>query len=323
MTTPATPPELDEAARGAVEWAVLLRSGEMSADEQRDFDRWMSDSDRNRAAWQRLQVVLTPFARTAAHSAQAAREALVLTSGARRKLLRNGIGVVATLGGAGMTGYLVLQRRSNAQFAANFQTVTGERRNIVLADQTHLFIDAKSAVQVRAGVARQVLLRSGKLYADVAPDRHGTFFSIETSDGWVRTAEAALEVASATGGTRVTVRPARATVETLGGLRAILQPGDVVEFGRHSIRRIATSLSAGPAWIKGLFVASDVPLSTVIDALRPYYRGLIRISPEAGQRRVSGVFRLDDARQALDQISQTISVDVTTYANCVVIISAR
>lgn len=323
VTSQARCPKLDEVARTAVKWAVLMHSGEMSDDQRRAFERWISDDDRNRTAWQRLESALVPFAHVGEHGKEAAREALVLTDASRRKFLRNGIAVIGVLGVTGWAGGVLLQRRNDVQYALNLRTGLAERKDFVMADQTHLFIDAKTTVQGRRANARSLLLRNGTMYADVAADRAGSMFSVETSGGWIRTAAAALEIAATDNITRVSVHRSRAVIETAGGLHAMLQPGDVVEFGRHYITRLATALSASPSWIKGLYVASDVPLAAVIDALRPYYRGFIRITPEAAQRRVSGVFPLDDAQRALEQIAQTLSVDVTTYANCVVIISAR
>jgi len=184
-------------------------------------------------------------------------------------------------------------------------------------------INAKSTVQVRTGYTRTPLLTSGTMYAEVPADRFGWMFNVETSNGWIRTATAALEIATAHDTTRVSMHRSQATVGTEGGLRTVLQTGDVVEFGRHYITRVSTVLPSIPSWVKGLFVASDVPLSAVIDALRPYYRGFIHITPEAAQRRVSGVFPLDDPQRALDQIAQTLQVDVSTYGNSVVNISSR
>ena len=315
--------DFDEAAQSAIEWAVLLRSGEMNSDDQRAFDRWLSGSDKNHAAWLKLQSALAPFSRAAANGSVMAREALTLTNASKRKFLRNSAASVAVLGISGLAGAALWQRQTDAQYALNVQTGTGERRDIVLADRTHLFVNAKSTVRARDGSFRTLQLRSGTMYADVAADRRGSLFSVQTDDGWVRTTAAAMEIATSDDGTLVSVQRSHAVIETLSGLRAMLQPGDVVRFSRESIKRISSSIAAGPSWPKGLFVASDVQLSTVIDALRPYYRGFIRITPDAASRRVSGVFQLDDTRQALDQIAQTLPVNVSTYANCIVMISAR
>lgn len=322
MTPRPEHPDFDDAAAAAVEWAVLMRSGEVSTAHRSEFDNWMNCSETNRAAWQRLESALAPFARAVAHGKDAARGALDLTRVSRRRFVRNGIATVSTIGVAGVAGSMLWQRKPDEQIASTYQTGTAERREVVLTDRTHLFINARSKVGLRARATRAVLLQTGTLYADVARDNRDAPFSVETSDGWIRTSSAALEIATLDHETRVSVRRARAFVETAGGLQATLLPGDVIEFGRQSIKRISSSVPVKPDWINGLLVASDVPLSTVIDALRPYYRGYIRVTPAAARHRVTGVFSLDNANLAFEQIAETLAVNVMTYANYLVVVSA-
>ena len=57
----------------------------------------------------------------------------------------------------------------------------------------------------------------------------------------------------------------------------------------------------------------DEPLSSLIDALRPYQTGVLRISPEAARLRVFGVFALDNTAHTLSALAQTLPLKVTRY----------
>jgi transmembrane sensor len=50
----------------------------------------------------------------------------------------------------------------------------------------------------------------------------------------------------------------------------------------------------------------------VVDALRPYRRGIIRITPAAARLRVLGAFPLDDTSRALESLRQTLPIDVSS-----------
>ncbi|MET0125314.1 MAG: iron dicitrate transport regulator FecR, partial [Pseudomonas caspiana] len=59
----------------------------------------------------------------------------------------------------------------------------------------------------------------------------------------------------------------------------------------------------------------DQSLGDIVEALRPYRRGILRISPQARALRVSGVFPLDDTDQALRSLQEVLPIKVETHFN--------
>ena len=57
----------------------------------------------------------------------------------------------------------------------------------------------------------------------------------------------------------------------------------------------------------------DEPLGQLIEALRPYRAGLLRVSPQAAQLRVYGVFALDDSDRTLRSLAETLPVQVNRH----------
>src|SRR5690606_19335435 len=65
--------------------------------------------------------------------------------------------------------------------------------------------------------------------------------------------------------------------------RQAVRQGEGVRFGRHGIGTPDRLLASQAAWRRGMLVVQDESLGAVIEALRPYRRGYLRISaPAAG-----------------------------------------
>src|SRR3546814_3774337 len=79
-------------------------------------------------------------------------------------------------------------------------------------------------------------------------------------------------------------------------------PGYRIHLARpaHSVDRNRIAISSIGSWRRGRLMIEDVPLSEGIDQLRRYYSGAIVLtSSELGDRRVTGVFDVDDPEEAL------------------------
>ena len=72
-----------------------------------------------------------------------------------------------------------------------------------------------------------------------------------------------------------------------------------------------------------MLVARDQSLDQVVDALRPYRAGFMRISPAAGRLRVLGAFPLDDPDRVLESLAQTLPIRLTRYGGWLVSIDLR
>ncbi|MNT77877.1 fec operon regulator FecR [compost metagenome] len=72
-----------------------------------------------------------------------------------------------------------------------------------------------------------------------------------------------------------------------------------------------------------MLVVHDEPLGAVVDALRPYRRGFIRITPAAARLRVLGAFPLDDTDRTLESLRQTLPIEVSAPGGWMVNIDLR
>ncbi|MNW02060.1 fec operon regulator FecR [compost metagenome] len=61
----------------------------------------------------------------------------------------------------------------------------------------------------------------------------------------------------------------------------------------------------------------------MIDALRPYQRGYIRLAPAARDLRVQGVFPLDQPQHALEALAEALPISVERYGPWLMLIDLK
>lgn len=320
-TNGAEPSCDNTALRAAVDWCVRLESGGLSEAERLAFEHWRSADVRHAQAWAQvgrlldnpLNVVrgLAQQAPGQAHVAHAA-----LLSPRRRKLLR---GALMVAGVASGTAFLANRVMPVSQLLADVSTGTGERREVGLPDGSRLLLNARSAVNIRfSEVGRIVELRAGELIASVRRDLARSF-SVESIHGRIAASEGQFMAGlHADGGHAVALSHAVA-VETHGGQRLRLEAGEGAIFTAGQIQRMAGAATTQASWQEGVLTVEDQPLGEVVQALRAYYPGIIRVSREAESLRVFGMFPLEDPEQVLQLLAHTLPLDVRRHGWVVLI----
>jgi transmembrane sensor len=76
-------------------------------------------------------------------------------------------------------------------------------------------------------------------------------------------------------------------------------------------------------WLSGRLNVLDEPLEKVVDALRPYSRGFVRVSPEVRDLRVQGVFPLNDPARTFAALAETLPIRVDHYSPWLTLIRAK
>ena len=311
--------ERSPASQAAIAWMVELRSGEAGASERAAFERWLAADPAHAQAWQRLTgAVGQAFADLPARKASAADavgQALALAAqrGARRRrLLRGALGVAGISLAAGWAGR---ETGLLPDWQADLRTATAERRRHRRADGSELLLDARSSVDLRFSAAeRGVRLRQGQLIASVQP---GTApFVVHTAQGSVRALGTRFMVRQAQGRSLAVVLAHSVELATREGLqRHVLRAGEAAWIDSAGIAPLpALAWAEGAAdWQRGRLVAQDQPLAEVVEALRPYRRGLLQLSAEAARLRVSGSYPLDDTDACLQLLAETLPIAVRVY----------
>jgi len=315
---------LDPAAEQAIDWMLRLHSGASASTDAAAFAAWHAHDEANRAAWARLSERLDgPYAQVRAIDARLpgqageVREVLLRPPQRRRFLLRS----LAAAGLLGGSAWLTDRVTPLATLTADLRTGTGERRDIRLADGSQLALNARSAVDVAFdGHTRALYLRRGELVVDVAPgDRP---FLVHTRHGSARALGTRFAVREE--GSRSLVAMLAHSTELLAanGHRLRLEEGESAVLDGNGIARLSLRPASLGAWTGGLLVADDLPLAEVVERLRPYCRGLLRLAPNAAGLRVQGVFPLDDPARSFTALAETLPLKVADYGLFILIEAA-
>lgn len=318
-------PVLDATAREAIRWMVVLQSGEAGPEDRQGLDAWLRSDARHRAAWQHLNGpvadaldparVLNQQAPGQAHAmADAMAEARARLQ-RRRKVIRGALAV----GGVGTAGIALVQRFDPLQHRlADLHTATGERRRFALADGSSVLLDARSAADVRFTASRrEIHLRAGALIADVPADPlrpfcvvsdHGEVQALSTRQ------RTRLLVRQHGHGCLVAALDQPLQIMPRHGPPHRLACGEAAWLGAQGMRPAAAQAESAAAWEGGRIVAYDQPLGEVVDVLRAYRTGLLRISPGAAALKVYASYPLDDTDGALQSMAQTLPVSVHVHA---------
>ena len=299
----------DDVIDNATRWIVLLRSGHASEADWQAYRQWRAQDPRHEQLCAQLETRLGVFKVPIAQgvSGKVLQQALTTPGTSRRKLLQ---GALACTGVALGASLLVSQRTALGELTADVSTGTAERRTVSLPDGSELFLNAKSAVDLDfSGPHRIVRLLDGELRVKVATNPTMPFqlvtpqalIHVLGSDLTVREREGQGLVVALKGALQI----ARQGLETLQ-----LQTGHEVSYDRYGFSPVRVMSLGAAAWVDGLLEVRDVPLAQIIEALRPYRGGVLRIDPAVAELRVSGMFRLDKTEQVLDTLARTLPIQV-------------
>lgn len=203
---------------------------------------------------------------------------------------------------------------------------TGEVRTLHLVDGTLVKLAPGGALAVDySDGQRHVRLLRGKAFFDVVHDRSRPF-QIGASGATVTVLGTAFEVQAREDGVGVAVRRGRVRVACdAAASAAILSVGQSVDMACDAgeALRADTPPERIASWINGQYVATDRPIRDVVDALRPWYRGIIVARGDGlERRRVTGVYDLRHPQAALAALAAVHRVRVTRVTPWITIVTS-
>nr|WP_131866817.1 FecR domain-containing protein [Biostraticola tofi] len=297
----------DSAAQKAIEWMVLLRSGEATEDDYLEYECWRYADARHDAACAKIESTLGKIQNLAQMMPQENMRQALMAPSSRRKFLQNTLGIASVA----VVGSLALnQEYSLPYLLSDAHTQTAQRRRIELDDGSTLDMNARTALNIILDERmRDVELRTGGVIAKVAADDRP--FRINTGIGHILSRQARFHVRQESGGIHLAVLDSVVKVTGLRGNSQLVKAGHGLWFNQHTFYPVAISPYAETAWTEGRLEVRDASLSSVIGSLKNYSQAVIRLDPSIAQLRVSGNFPLDDVPYALDALAQTMPIAIT------------
>jgi transmembrane sensor len=308
----------DATDAAATLWLARTGSGWSAADEAA-LQAWIAADVAHAEAWAGIGEViglfddasapeLAPLRNQALRAAgSGARRPPVLT---RRRLIGGGVGAGLA---AATAGFIVLGAQPSWR---TYRAEPGARRSVVLADGSQLTLDAGAEVRTRfTDGRRDLVLTTGQVRFEVARDARRPF-AVAVGDHLVVATGTAFNVEHDGPDAMVTLLEGRVEVRArrTGQVTARLRPGQGYRLADDGdgVLIPEADVKQALAWTEGQLIFQDERLETAALRVSRYSpRRPIRVSPEAGDLRVSGVFAADDADAFVEAVSLYLPVAAT------------
>lgn len=176
----------------AVDWLLLLKSGEMSVQQRREFKNWLLEDPENgdqfkiiNAVWDSTGVIKDdPFTVSVLSGEPARGKGIDIDRNTR--LAKNKIKTLTIAAMLLITVVSVLISRSYLESEKIYYTSTGEQKSVFLADGSVIQLDSETKITVFfSGKERQISMKKGRAVFSVAhdPDRP---FTVDTGNIRIR-----------------------------------------------------------------------------------------------------------------------------------------
>lgn len=299
----------------ALDWLFRLQERPRDAALQAAFNTWLRADPRHAEAWNRATGTWQAMgAVPPVHGDQWQAGTRMVTMSQRRRVRP----VAAALA---LAACLALWLTADTFWTAgDHHTVTGETRQVTLADGSLITLDSDTALDVTFDPGhRAVRLLSGQAFFEVTPDARRPF-TVEAAGIAVTVVGTAFDVGLTDQTVQVAVQQGKVQV----GDDALLSSGEAVRIDRgtgHAERHsIGTADIA--AWRSGQLVVDGVSVGEAVDRLRRYHRGLILLNDsDLAARKVTGVYDLTDPASALAAILRPHGGTVTQITPYLLILS--
>lgn len=332
--------QLPKVMQEAIEWLVLLRSGEIDAAETHAFADWLSQDIAHAQAFAKAEDLFNDAAiaaqtprvlQPAATGQSATRQQTEPASGCDKSMMqvrstRLTSWLVLPLSFAAVwliAVTLILPKQSHwlDNYLSDYHTRTGELKSIQLIDGSQILLNTNTAVSVDYSAStRHVTLLHGQAQFSVAKDRSRPF-EVASGNLNIRALGTIFEVYHPGSGELTVTVLEHAVVATSKHSQKNSDPAPVeVEAGqrlrydeqRHATETEAVNVAQASAWHEQKLFVNDRPLTEVITELERYRRGRIFITdPELKKLRVTGAFSVAHPDATISRICEALALQET------------
>lgn len=300
----------DDCAEQAISWMVEYKSGEMDEGQMRALEQWLESDPAHARAWQKLQTGLSPFDVVARQElpSRMFSNAVLRQKQTRRNVVR-GFLIAGMAGGAAA---LTADRFSPINLLlSDHVTGTGEHERVKLANGADVTLAARTAIDDPTST-KALQLISGQIYARF-PQRDRPY-TVEAGDVFLATKGGGAVVSRRDDQVTVIGVHGTAQVSKGGGKQDDVKSGDKVVYSGSEQFRERVDIEDAMAWTRKILIVDDKTVAEIVDGIRPYFSGVIRVVPEVASMRASGVFRLSDPVSALSTLAVSLNLKVRSIA---------
>lgn len=307
---PAAPSSPEQVA---LAWHDVLR-GQPTASERAAFDQWLYAEPAHVEAYAQVQALWAatevPAQRLAEEEAASLSQYLQAMNPPPRRVRRLWLGSLAMAASVLlMLGLLGWQpQRWLDSMRADYVSAPGQLRQITLADQSVVLLDADSAIRVVfSEQQRRIELLRGAAYFQVS--HTGQPFIVSAAQGEARVLGTQFEVRLQPRGAQVTVQSGRVAVTAQPDAQAqVLTANQQISYEQGVAAALhAVDSEASLAWRQGWLTFYQMPLAQVLDDVQRYSPNrIVLLNPALAEQRISGSFPSQDPNKVLDSLASVV-----------------
>jgi transmembrane sensor len=294
--------------REAATWLMKLHSDDATEADQQAWQHWRSRSPEHQRAWQCAQRLTDAFSDIPPELGMPVLDRPVACPQRRRAALKALALLLTTAPVAWLAAKLPWE-----DWSADYQTATGERSTIALADGTQLVLNTASSADVRFDSRqRLVQLYTGEVLVTTAADKMlpARPFRVQTRQGMLRALGTRFDVRQEGMRSHVAVFEGAVELTPLKAPGVVVQAGQQCSFTANRAGPVQAADDSQALWSQGVLFADKMRLADFVDELSRYRHGRLSCDPAVADQRVSGAFQLKDTDQALLLLSKVLPVRI-------------
>ncbi|MDD2060595.1 FecR family protein [Pseudomonas sp. GD03860] len=326
-TVPENAPIAPAVRDQAIAWFSLAQSGDMSVEEHQQLQLWRQAAPDHERAWQRLSGIPLQLQQRARQlNNPVARTALQQTrtpTANRRQLLKAFVGF-------GLIGATAWQSRDSLWLQgalADYATGTGERSHHTLADGTQVWLNTRTALDVRYSTTQRLLvLRQGEI--DILSDSHSDPrpLMVHTTEARLRALGTRFNVRSEPNGhgTLLAVSSGQVAARAMAaGIDQLVPSGQQTRIDQYGVATPQPLDQSTTAWIDGFIVAQRMRLGDFIAELSRYHVGVLRCDPQVAGLQLTGSFPINNIEQIFALLEKSLPVHLQRRTPYWITVTAR
>ncbi|MEQ9942315.1 FecR domain-containing protein [Pectobacterium aroidearum] len=300
------------ALQQASQWYAQLCDREPGDEHYHHWQRWMDESEEHRHAWEFVLTVSQRFQPLRGDGQQPALDTLLHkpASMTRRRALK----LAALLSTGTLLSWLTYRhtplKDSLLAMTADHHSAVGEIKSLTLPDNTRLWLNTASAIDIRySDQRREIALLAGDILIETATDARPFF--VTTAQGRMQALGTRFSVAQEPEATTLTVyqHAVDASARYASAARRV-NAGYHLRFNADGQGSILPNQQNDADWSHGRLQADNMPLGEVVAQLSRYRHGYLACQPAIADLRVMGTFPLTDTDMALNMLAQAFPVRI-------------
>ncbi|MCH4248673.1 MAG: FecR domain-containing protein [Acinetobacter populi] len=305
----------------AADWLVLLHSGEMTEQQQLEFQQWQQQHPDHLIAIERATRFNKNFANLP--NTLDINQLLNSKTTLQHTILKKFIWILSPV----VATWLAYQYLPWQLWQADLSSKTGEVKSITLEDGSSLTLGSNSYVNLHFNdTIREIELIQGEIYIETAkqPPQHQRPFMVETQSGAIQALGTQFSVQQNKPNSPILVQVFQHAVAIAPDQqthRTILQQGEMAQFDQNHILKVEKLQQTQPYWTQHILVVENKPLDQVLAEIYHYRHGQYFIDEATKSIKVSGVFSLRNTQQSIETLAQTYDLKLNYYSEYVLYVS--